>query len=149
MRLVKTQYNKQVEFLTDFSTNGKIECYPAQLNQVFLNIIVNACQAILKKQQDAGDESMGKVMIRIWDNGKEIVTAIEDNGCGMTDKVREKIFEPFFTAKPVGQGTGLGMSISYGIIGKHNGKIEVESQLGKGTIITVFIPRMVGIPGCH
>ncbi|MHB8126839.1 MAG: protein kinase domain-containing protein [Desulfitobacteriaceae bacterium] len=140
VRLVKTQY-KQVEFVTDFKTKGNIECYPEQLNQVFLNIIVNSSQAILKKQKDSG--SMGRVRISLEDNGKEIVTTIEDNGCGMSEEVKKRIFEPFFTTKPVGQGTGLGMSISYGIIEKHNGKIEVESQSGKGTNVIIFLPYII------
>ncbi len=140
MRLVKTQYNKQIEFITDFKTKGSIECYPAQLNQVFLNIIVNSCHAILKKQEDSEDESKGNITIQLWDNGRELVIAFEDNGCGMTEEVKGKMFEPFFTTKSIGQGTGLGMSISYGVIEKHNGKIEVESQPGIGTTITVFLP---------
>lgn len=141
LRLVKTQYNKQIEFVTDYKTGGSLECYPAQLNQVFLNIIINACQAIVKNQKYSDDDNIGEVRIQLWDNGKEIVIAFKDNGCGMTEEVKEKMFEPFFTAKPVGQGTGLGMSISYGIIEKHNGKLEVESEPGKGTTITVFLPH--------
>jgi predicted ATPase/signal transduction histidine kinase/tRNA A-37 threonylcarbamoyl transferase component Bud32 len=143
IRLVKTQYKKEIEFVTDFMTNGIIECYPAQLNQVFLNIIVNSCQAILQKQKADANDGQGKVRVILWDNGKELVTTIEDNGCGMTEEVRARLFEPFYTSKPVGQGTGLGMSISYGIIKKHKGKIEVESKLGKGTIVTIFLPYII------
>ena len=140
IRLVKTQYTKQIEFTTDFHTDGKIECYPSQLNQVFLNIIVNACQAIIKKQKDLKDETKGLVNISLLNNHKEILIVFSDNGCGMTEEVKSKIFEPFFTTKPIGQGTGLGMSISYGIIEKHNGKIEVKSQVGKGSTIIIFLP---------
>jgi Predicted ATPase len=143
IRLVKTQYKKEIEFVTDFRTNRKIECYPAQLNQVFLNIIVNSCQAILQKQKADANKSLGKVRVVLWDNSKELVTTIEDNGCGMTEEVRAKLFEPFFTSKPIGQGTGLGMSISYGIIEKHKGKIEVESQTGEGTNVTIFLPYVI------
>lgn len=140
IRLVKTEYTKQIQFATDFHTNGKIECYPSQLNQVFLNIIVNACQAIIKKQMDFKDETMGLVNISLLDNHKEVIIVFRDNGCGMAEDVKSKIFEPFFTTKSIGQGTGLGMSISYGIIERHKGNLEVESQVGKGSAITIFLP---------
>jgi two-component system, NtrC family, sensor kinase len=140
IRLVKTEYAKQIEFTTNFHTDGKIECYPSQLNQVFLNIIVNACQAIMKKQKDLKDQTIGLVKISLLDNHKGILIVFNDTGCGMNEEVKSKIFEPFFTTKPIGQGTGLGMSISYGIIERHNGNIEVESQVGKGTTIIIFLP---------
>jgi len=140
IRLVKIQYAKQIEFMTDFHTDAKIECYPSQLDQVFLNIIVNACQAIIKKQRDSKDETKGLVNISLFNNHKGIIIAFRDNGCGMTEEVKSKIFEPFFTTKPIGQGTGLGMAISYGIIEKHNGKIEVKSQVGKGSTINISLP---------
>lgn len=139
IRLVKTQYAKQIEFTTNFHTDGKIECYPSQLNQVFLNIIVNGCQAIMKRKKDLKDQTMGLVKISLWDNYEGIMIVFYDNGCGMTEEVKSKMFEPFFTTKPIGQGTGLGMSISYGIVERHNGNIEVESQVGNGTNITIFL----------
>lgn len=146
IRLVKTQYTKQIKFTTDFYIDRKIECYPSQLNQVFLNIIVNACQAIIEKQKDLKEETIGLVNISLLDNHKEILIAFSDNGCGMTEEEMSKIFEPFFTTKPIGQGTGLGMSISYGIIERHNGKIEVKSQMGKGSTITIFLPYDINFP---
>jgi len=144
IRLVKTQYTKQIEFTTDFHTDGKLECYPSQLNQVFLNIIVNACHAIIKKQKDFKDQTKGVLNISLLDNYKGISIVFSDTGCGMNEEVKSKIFEPFFTTKPIGQGTGLGMSISYGIIEKHRGNIEIKSQVEKGTTITIFIPYLGG-----
>lgn len=140
LRLVKTQYNKQVEFICDFKTERMLECYPSKINQVFMNIIVNACQAICKKQEEMNDQNRGKVKISLKDFEKEIKITFEDDGCGMTEKERKKAFEPFFTTKPVGHGTGLGLSISYSIIEMHKGRIEIESQPGIGTTVTVFIP---------
>lgn len=140
IRLVKTEYTKQIHFTTDFRTDGKIECYPSQLNQVFLNIIVNGCQAIIRRHKELKDKTMGSMNISLLDNHKGILIIFSDNGCGMNDEVRSKIFEPFFTTKPIGQGTGLGMSISYGIVEKHNGNIKVESQVGEGSTITIFLP---------
>jgi signal transduction histidine kinase len=105
--------------------------YPGKLNQVFMNVLSNACQAIT-----------GKGEIRIttgMDNGN-VVIRIADNGIGMTEEVQKRIFEPFFTTKKVGAGTGLGLSISYGIIKAHNGTIAVESAPGIGTAFTITIP---------
>lgn len=138
--LAKTQYNQEIEFITDFQTDRNIECYPAQINQVFLNIMVNSCQAILRKQRYGKDENRGRIIIRLYDNGKELVSIIEDNGCGMTEDEKTRVFEPFFTTKPVGEGSGLGMSISYGIIEKHHGRMEIETQAGIGTTISVYLP---------
>lgn len=140
IRLVKTQYTKQIKFAADFQTDGKIECYPSQLKQVFLNIIVNSCQAIIKKQQDSNDVSAGLININLLDNKKEIIIEISDNGCGMTEEVKSRIFEPFFTTKPTGEGTGLGLAISYGIIQDHNGRIEVKSEEGKGSTVKIYLP---------
>ncbi|WP_238901289.1 ATP-binding protein [Clostridium sp. YIM B02500] len=140
IRLVKTKYTKQIKFIKKFQTHRKIECYPSQLNQVFLNIIVNACHAIVEKQNDLVCENNGLIGISVFDNNKEIIIEFCDNGCGMTKDTISRIFEPFFTTKPMGQGTGLGMSISYGIIEKHNGSIDVESKVGEGSTITIHIP---------
>jgi len=140
LRLIKTQYNKQVEFICDFKTERMVECYPSKINQIFMNIIVNACQAIRKKQEEMNDQNPGKVKISLKDFEKEIKITFEDDGCGMTEEERTRVFEPFFTTKSVGHGTGLGLSISYSIIEMHKGRIAIESQPGKGTTVTVFIP---------
>jgi signal transduction histidine kinase len=143
VRLVKTQYTKQIEFETDFRTDTKIECYPSQLNQVFLNIIINACQAIIKKQTDLKEETRGLIKISVSSKPKEIEIVFSDNGCGMTEEEKSKIFEPFFTTKPIGEGTGMGMAISYSIIERHNGKIDIKSQVGKGTKTTIVLPYYI------
>ncbi len=108
-----------------------IECYPQQLNQVFMNILVNAAQAI---------ETEGKIAIKTKHDGDSIYISISDNGCGIPADIQSKIFDPFFTTKEVGKGTGLGMSISYEIIKKHNGEIKVESEEGKGTTFVIQLP---------
>jgi signal transduction histidine kinase len=109
----------------------EIDCYPGQLNQVFMNILSNAIQAINAEGQITIQTSMLDNMVKI---------SISDDGQGMTEVTKQKIFDPFFTTKDVGQGTGLGLSISYGIIEKHNGKIEVTSTLGQGTTFTITLP---------
>ncbi|MCL5959500.1 MAG: ATP-binding protein, partial [Chloroflexi bacterium] len=108
-------------------------CNANQIGQVFVNIMVNAGQAI-------GPNRHGEIKIRTYAKGKAVFTDISDNGKGISPEHLNKIFDPFFTTKPVGQGTGLGLSISYSIIEKHGGKICVQSELGVGTTFTVELP---------
>jgi two-component system NtrC family sensor kinase len=108
-----------------------VDCYASQLNQVWMNLLVNAAQAV-------GDN--GKVAIETKLEGDNIVVVIADNGSGISDEQISKIFDPFFTTKPVGVGTGLGLSTSYGIVEKHCGTISVQSKLDQGTTFTVRIP---------
>jgi signal transduction histidine kinase len=104
---------------------------PQQLNQVFLNILVNAAQAI---------EKTGKIRIKTWQENNNVFLAISDTGCGIDPENISKIFDPFFTTKEVGKGTGLGMNIAYNIIQQHGGSIAVESEKGNGTTFTVSLP---------
>jgi len=108
------------------------KCYPQQLNQVFMNLILNAAQAI---------ETQGEITIKTWTENAKIKVAISDTGAGIPPENLKRIFEPFFTTKPVGKGTGLGLSIVYDIITKkHDGTIEVASEPGKGTTFTISLP---------
>ena len=138
--MIKTEYKPFVNFESDFQSDPQIDCFPAQLNQVFMNIMVNGCQAIQKKQKDSKDPTLGTLTVRIQTEGGLLKIEFQDTGCGMSEEVKERIFEPFFTTKTVGEGTGLGMSISYGIIEKHHGTIQVKSELGTGTSITLSLP---------
>ncbi|MFK5926374.1 MAG: cache domain-containing protein [Desulfuromusa sp.] len=123
------KYKATVE--KDWGELPLIPCYPQQLNQVFLNILVNAAQAI---------EEKGEIKIKTWSEDEMVKIAISDNGSGIPEDIREKIFEPFFTTKEVGKGTGLGMSISYDIIKEHQGEIKVDSKAGQGTTFTIELP---------
>lgn len=116
-----------------------VECYAGKLNQVFLNIISNAAYAIDKKFGESEGGEI-KVSTTIVDGNVEI--SIADNGIGMSEQTMRKIFEPFFTTKDVGEGTGLGMSIAYNTIRKHNGQIVVNSEVGKGTEFILKIPAV-------
>lgn len=109
----------------------KIEAYGGQINQVFMNILDNAQGAI---------KGVGDIYITTKRIGDSVSVQFEDTGCGIKPENLNKIFEPFYTTKPVGQGTGLGMSIAYRVIEAHNGKISVESEVGKGTKITIVLP---------
>ncbi|MBX7148933.1 GAF domain-containing protein [bacterium] len=109
-----------------------IRCFPGQLNQVFMNLIVNASQAIKEK---------GTITIETFSDNDSVSVKISDTGHGIAPENLEKIFTPFFTTKPTGKGTGLGLSISYGIIEKHGGTIKVESTVGVGTSFIITLPR--------
>jgi len=102
-----------------------------QLNQVFLNLLVNAAQAI---------EERGEISIDVSATESEFMIVIRDTGSGIAAQDIRKIFEPFYTTKPVGTGTGLGLSLSYSIVQKHKGEIKVTSTLGVGTSFTVILP---------
>jgi two-component system NtrC family sensor kinase len=116
----------------EFGDIPEILCYPQQLNQVFLNLLVNAAHAI--------GENHGTITIRTWGEGTDVLVSVSDSGCGIPEEIRQRIFEPFFTTKEVGKGTGLGLSISYDIIRKHEGDIKVESEVGSGTTFIVRLP---------
>jgi signal transduction histidine kinase len=112
------------------------KCYPQQLNQVFMNLLVNAGHAI---------EKQGVIKIKTWNGGEFINISISNTGQGIPEDKIKKIFEPFFTTKEAGKGTGLGLSISHEIVQKHNGNLSVESEIGKGTTFNIKIPVVEGI----
>lgn len=114
-----------------------ITCYPGQLNQVFMNILSNAIQAIPEGRKD------GEIMVYTENRAEEVIIRIKDNGSGIAEDVQKRIFEPFFTTKAVGVGTGLGLSIVYGIVEKHGGKIYVNSKVGEGTEFVIHLPKAV------
>jgi signal transduction histidine kinase len=115
----------------NFARLPLVSCYAAQLNQVWMNLLANAAQAV---------SGNGEVCITTSLENKWAVIAIRDSGCGISQESQARIFDPFYTTKPVGEGTGLGLSISYGIIERHGGTIEVESAPGIGTTFTIRIP---------
>jgi two-component system NtrC family sensor kinase len=116
----------------EFGPIPQIKCHPQQLNQVFLNLLVNAAHAL--------GEQQGIITIHTWSEDDNVYVSVTDTGCGIPDEIQQRIFEPFFTTKEVGKGTGLGLSISYDIIRKHAGEITVTSQVGVGTTFTVRLP---------
>jgi ligand-binding sensor domain-containing protein/signal transduction histidine kinase len=143
INLVSTQNNSKIEFITAFVDDPDLLCYPAQLNQVFINLIVNACDAVREKAKYGGfdgQDTKGQVIVGCCMNNKSIEVTVKDDGQGMSEKTKTKLFEPFYTTKGVGEGTGLGLSISYGIVQKHDGELTVESEEGIGTIFTLTLP---------
>jgi len=125
------RYNADVEI--EIPNLPEIECLPTQLNQVFLNLIVNAAQAVKPNVR-------GLIKISARELNESVMITFSDNGQGIDKANILKIFNPFYTTKEVGKGTGLGLSVSHGIIQKHNGKIEVESKIGEGTVFTLTLP---------
>src|SRR5690606_29604635 len=109
-----------------------VKCFASQVNQVFMNILSNASQAIGEK---------GDIWVKSWQDERNVYMSIRDSGPGIPGDVLDKIFDPFFTTKPVGQGTGLGLSISYGIIRKHGGDIRVQTKMGQGTEFIISLPK--------
>jgi two-component system, NtrC family, sensor kinase len=131
VKLLSAEFKNKVQIHEDLGVLPLVECSLSQLNQVFMNLLTNAAQAI---------EGRGDIWIRTRHDGDFVVIEVEDNGSGIPAAVLEKIFDPFFTTKKVGQGTGLGLSIAYGLIQKHHGSIDVKSRPGKGTRFTIRLP---------
>ena len=131
LKIVWNELKYKCELEKNFSSLPLLECYPSQINQVIMNLLVNAGQAI---------EEKGTIAIDTRQQNEKIQIQISDTGSGIKPENIEKLFDPFFTTKPVGTGTGLGLSISYGIIKKHGGDIRVESTLNVGTSFTIDLP---------
>lgn len=132
LNILHSKYKNRIEIKKEYQEKlPLVESFGGQLNQVFMNILDNAFYAI---------EDRGTVYIRIKSVDENVIIEFEDTGKGMPQDVAEKIFNPFFTTKPVGQGTGLGMSISYRVIKDHNGTINVKSEVGKGTLFELVLP---------
>ena len=122
----------KADVVKEYAGVPELYCLPSQINQVFLNLLINAAHAI---------EGKGTIIVRTGHDEKVVWVEIEDNGCGIAPAHLDHIFEPFFTTKPVGKGTGLGLSIVYGIVQGHRGTIAVKSEVGKGTMFRVALPR--------
>jgi len=138
MIIANNLLNNKIQVITVYDPElPLIECYAGKLNQVFLNIVSNAVHAI---QKQFGDNPGGELLIKTHHDTDNIYVTFKDNGTGMDEQTQKKIFEPFFTTKEVGEGTGLGMSITYNTIKKHDGQIIVNSKLGEGTEFVLQIP---------
>ncbi len=132
LNVVWNELKYKAEVAKDLGDIPEIFCIPNQLNQVFMNILVNAAHAIQGEK--------GLIKIKTWADPRHVFISIKDNGCGIPENKVKKIFEPFFTTKEVGKGTGLGLSLTYDIIKKHNGHIDVKSKVGVGTEFIITLP---------
>ena len=140
LHLVRTSWLEQVEFMTEYTDDPEYECWPALLNQVFMNLLVNACQAIAEKRKLHNSQAKGRICLRLKKEASTLTVQFEDDGTGIDPQIQARILEPFFTTKEVGSGTGLGLSISYGMIQKHNGTLSITSTPGVGSCFTIHLP---------
>ena len=133
LNLLAKEYQNRITVHRDYGNLPRVECYPGQINQVFMNLLQNAAQAIPNR---------GDVWIKTETGAEatQVSIHIQDNGIGISESNLARIFDPFFTTKPIGSGTGLGLSISYGIIERHGGKMLVKSKINEGTTLTIKLP---------
>jgi len=133
IRLLSVYYKSgRIRLVREYGEIPHVNCYAAQLNQVWMNLLVNAAQAVKSAE--------GEVRISTRCTDRTVIVEISDTGAGISADKLSRIFDPFFTTKPVGEGTGLGLSISHGIVERHGGTIEVESAPGRGTTFTISLP---------
>ena len=135
--LLNNELKNRIEIHKEYQVLPKVYCHPGNLNQVFMNILLNAIQAI---------EQKGNIWIKTGQREGQVEISIRDDGRGIPEKYQNKVFDPFFTSKPVGKGTGLGLSISYNIIKEHHGQITFSSQEGKGTTFLIRLPISPDVP---
>ncbi|GAB4281712.1 MAG: hypothetical protein Fur0025_10450 [Oscillatoriaceae cyanobacterium] len=157
--LLNNRYKQNIEVVKQVEKIPQVECHINQINQVFMNVIGNAIDALLDKhwsEQDGETEvaqqapkQKRRIEIAVKPSGKNgVLISVTDNGPGMPPEIRERVFEPFFTTKPIGVGTGLGLSISRQIVVEtHGGRMECQSQPGDGTTFTVELPVSQGVRG--
>ncbi len=131
LNIVNNEIKYKAEVVKEYSEIVAVECLPSQINQVFMNLLVNAVQSI---------EERGTITVRTGKQDAEVWVEIADTGKGIAAQDLKRVFDPFYTTKPVGHGTGLGLSLSYNIIQKHHGRMEVQSEMGKGTTFRVWLP---------
>ena len=128
---MEPRLKNRIELKREYGDIPQVRCYPGQLNQVFLNLLMNACDAL---------EGGGRVTIRTGPGDLGVRLEFEDDGPGIPEEVLSRIFDPFFTTKPVGVGTGLGLSLSHGIIENHGGRFTAESTPGQGATFRIDLP---------
>lgn len=140
LNVVNNELKYKADVVKDFGDLPEVECIISQINQVVMNLLVNAAHAI---------DDFGKISIRTRQEADLVVIEVEDTGSGISRENINRIFEPFYTTKPIGKGTGLGLSLSFNIIEKHSGQIDVESTPGKGTWFRITLPVKQASSGGH
>jgi len=140
VELVKTEYKDITVFNLIFNDSPNVLCFPSKINQVLMNLLVNASQAIKSARKDKPKDYFGNITITTKATDGICLITIEDNADGISTENISRIFEPFFTTKTVGEGTGLGLALSYEIVQQHHGELNVESKLGHGTIFHLSLP---------
>lgn len=137
LNIVAGQLRQVAEVVTDYGPMPDVECRPSQLNQVFMNLLQNAAHAV-------GPER-GTITVRCGGDAGQAWVEVADTGCGIAPHVLPRIFDPFYTTKPIGKGSGLGLSLSHGIVQQHGGRIDVDTTPGKGSTFRVTLPVHQGL----
>ena len=132
LNIVNNEIKYKADVVKQYGALPEVQCLPSEINQVVMNLLVNAAQAITAER--------GTITIRTGVEGPNVWLEVADTGCGIGAENLKRIFDPFFTTKPVGHGTGLGLSLSYGIVQKHSGRMEVSSEQGVGTSFRITLP---------
>ena len=132
LNIVNNEIKYKADVVKHYGALPEVQCLPSELNQVFMNLLVNAAHAITAER--------GTITISTGVDGPNVWVEVADTGAGIAQENLKRIFDPFFTTKPVGKGTGLGLSLSYGIVQKHSGRMEVHSELGVGTRFKITLP---------
>ncbi len=138
--ILRNQYKERIQIDRCYGDLPPVECLPGKINQVFMNVLANAVQAIENEGTITIETTFAAPITIAKTEVPTIKIMIQDTGIGIPSEVQHKIFDPFFTTKDVGEGTGLGLSITHGIVKKHHGKIEVQTELGKGTKFVIYLP---------
>ncbi len=141
VHLLHTEYGHDLEVVEKPGDLPKISGHPARLSQTFYNLLDNAAQALKSRAQDTDAEGWsGRILAKTSVDGDGIQVVIQDNGCGIAENIREQVFDAFFTSRPVGAGTGLGLTVARDTVRAHQGSIQIDSREGTGTRVTLFLP---------
>jgi len=132
--IVEPEFKKLgITFTMEAPEKLMLECFPSELNLAVLNLLINSTQAV---------DKFGEIKLTVTENAEKVIISITDNGCGISDEIKDKIFDPFFTTKPVGTATGLGLSIAYKIINElHKGTLTFETEVKKGTAFYITLTK--------
>jgi signal transduction histidine kinase len=131
LNVMSNEFRQGIEVVKAYGGIPEIECMPSQINQVFMNILLNAVQAI---------DGSGQITVRTGRDNGSVWVEVQDSGKGIKPEEIDHIFDPFFTTKSAGSAVGLGLSLCYGIVRRHGGRIDVKSELGKGSVFRVVLP---------
>ncbi|HEX7554790.1 MAG TPA: ATP-binding protein, partial [Geothrix sp.] len=145
----RNEWKYVANLVTDFDPAlPPVPCYPSEFNQVILNLIVNAAHAIEAAREGREPNTLGQITVKTRAGVDEVEVSVADDGTGIPEAVQARMFEPFYTTKPVGKGSGQGLAIAHAVIvEKHQGRIEVQSEVGHGTTFILHLPLMVGGTG--